>query len=1318
MNTQHSLTSMDSQAIHLQDLSKPRVAELVELVRLLRAVINAFRMYPPGNQMIQRSVDRFARGMKTLCDSLGQLVLSFVSDTIELNGEPVPRTVAESRLASELAKIFMARGVNTVIFDNNTQVQEFAEWLAFISRQDVEDEDASFRIDRQQTSFPHLKLNRQVVTRHTSDQMRDKLSVREIVASMDRDSLLKELGLDDEQLAPEFLEALEQPHAPSFPEAGSGVMQGLEPKDVGQRAERQLDLLLRSGRFVFTLIKRETRLQRERNLRQTRAGSSKPKAGTSPLLSTVDARRESPSQGYLPTVSGQYLSSAPMPEPSRSLSHLVGSSLPTVTGSMEREGPPVGALPSRPPTQGNLGALTGQIPTGVGLPPQVPQVLQGMPVVDDMPSPSKGSRGLLEVLSEGIQGRSPNPTMQASVVGPAPIESFLGEPSESPIGLAQTAPLGPQAGALPWVGDLPARGGGALHTQGVTSVPNPLDPSMFLPADLFYDAPAAEEAGFGPDGDAFSQADPLLDALSNALSQRQDLFPEQQIEETQLPPEDRLQLPSLAELLAAADRDMRAAQEEEEMTTEVASALAQLLTWQEQLQHTSHFSQEKLHHNVPPQGSLGIATHPLDVSTNSLEMFDVTRQAEEAAALAGAEVSSAQADVGGFVDLTVSLDNLDASDARQVIEERGPSEAFDTSISFSQAHTSSPPLPSFDAIDWSKAAEIPQERWPQQLRLEEFVQLEQFPQFIQQSDFPKYLRASLQGAQHRVKSPEDVVSLVSPLTQKTIQQDLERFGRAISQLQDDFLRRTFMLGVLQQVASLDEPIIAQYWLQASPEDSFGKALRRGLLQALPSASIQGVQRELITKIQYSPNRELLESALSLSKDIMDAQLQTSNWKDVRNMVSLLEERSQKNPSRRLLYSLRELLGHLKTQHRMTHILREGMHPQAEEARSLLSELAPESLPLCARFLIKSPAGPLREQQAEIFAEVARRADSERADSAFHIIFEFFDHHPPSLEMWQIFCEIARSCAQDVLESVILDHIQREQSPRSFHLWMTQALLHPSPRLQWWLDQCLRQRALSHLPHLEEMIFSAWLQAGYVDGSNFLRDEILNPNRTSAQRHHAVWMLGCLRPEESRALFEELLFSPMAPVLGERLRFQLMFALWGRAHGAWRRTMMQKLSADDSPVIRQIAATLSLHTYSTPKSPPVSGGILPPDEILLAPVEVIQKVPLFQPMPPGALTQEMQKVAQAQASGQTAPGARPSTSPGVKPPTSPGASSAVRPAPGGYPTTKERAAGKSTRPNYKPPSPSSGGVSGSVLALGFFAVVAAIASLLYLYLSGS
>ena len=143
MSTQQGLLQVDAQVIHLQDLAKPRIAESIELVRLLRAVINAFRMYPPGNQMIQRSVERFARGMGALCDSLGQLVLNFASDNIEFNGEPVPRNVAESRLAQELAKIFVARGVKTVVYDRTTQVQEFAEWLRFISRQDVEDDDAA-----------------------------------------------------------------------------------------------------------------------------------------------------------------------------------------------------------------------------------------------------------------------------------------------------------------------------------------------------------------------------------------------------------------------------------------------------------------------------------------------------------------------------------------------------------------------------------------------------------------------------------------------------------------------------------------------------------------------------------------------------------------------------------------------------------------------------------------------------------------------------------------------------------------------------------------------------------------------------------------------------------------------------------------------------------------------------------------------------------------------------------------------------------------------------------------------------------------------
>ncbi len=1282
MSTQQGLLQVDAQAIHLQDLAKPRTAESVELVRLLRAVINAFRMYPPGNQMIQRSIERFARGMGALCDSLGQLVLNFASETIEINGEPIPRNVTESRLAQELSKIFVARGVKTVVFDRTTQVQEFAEWLRFISRQDVEDDDASFRLDLQQSHFPHLQLNRQVVTRHASDQMRDKLSVREIMASMDRDSLLKELGLEDEQLAPEFLEALEQPN-PQASEAPSSLMRGVGDSPTSAQ-EQHIESLVQSGRFALTLIKREARYRRERNVRQANAGSPR-MGGTSARLPTAAANTAfSASQAQMAALSA---------------------------------------------SQGQMASA--KAPMGRGDAAQKPakglEVLEGMPVSEDISLPRSGSRGLMEVLSEGSASQQSKRTMEQQSAAPAPIQPFF-EEGISP---------------LPWQGDMPARAGGVLHTQGVSSVPMPLDPAQFLPNDLFADIPPMQ-TGMGFGAEEAAVPDPLLDALSDAMSQRQDLFSQQEAEGVGGAFGDPLHLPSLSELLAAADRDTRAAQEQE-MTVEAAETLARLLTWQEQLAEALRVSQSQqprqgglsgdLHQRQAsssvadvqapfvPTGPLEIAGQRVETSTHSVEMFDVTRQAEESMSIAGIDISGSQQDFGGFVDVTASLDNLNATDARSVVESRGATHAEPNLAVDAHASGYAAPLPSFDDIDWSQAANVPFDRWPKSLHIEELVRSQRFSELMQQPNFPRYVQASLRGLQQYTASQRDPKRLVSPMTQQTIQEDLSRFGEAVVQIQDDSLRKQFVLGVLQQIAALDEPLIAQYWLQAPAADPFGKAVRRGLLRVLPPQTIQHVQRDLFAKIQDSPNRELLESALSLSKDIVDAQLQTTDWTGVRQVVSFLEKSAQENPSRRLQLSLREMLGHLKTRHRMTHILREGMHPHGEEARALLAELAPESLPLCARFLIKSPEGPLREQQAEIFAQVALRADKERVTSAFHIIFEYFDHHPPSLEMWQIFCDIARICAPDLLVSMILDHLQYEQSPRSFHLWVTQALLHPSPRLQWWLDQCLRQRALAFIPFVEEMVFSAWMKNSGFDAAGFLRAEIFNANRTPAQRHHAIWMIGCLPPEEGRLLFEETLFSPAASLLGEKLRFQLAYTLWQRGHGAWRRTMTQKLLADESPIVRFVVqAWLQQHA---PPNKPTNVGILPPDEILLAPVEVLPKIPLFQPMPPGAYTQEAQKVAARSNAHTPPPGfGRPSTSPGTRPPTTQASPpSSALPSPtrpnAAQLATSTKTSEKSAKPDGKKRKPASSGfeISDDIKTFGILAAFVLLIFLAYVYFSG-
>jgi hypothetical protein len=1265
MSTQSQATQGNLPTIHLQELNKPRPNDVIEMVRLLRSVINAFRMYPKGNQMIQRSVERFAQGVERLRKALGQMVLRFSAEGIELNGEGIARAAQEARLAQELSRIFSARHIETLVIEPHTKIAQLAEWLGFIGRQDVEDEDPIFELPLQQQRFPSLKLNARVVSRQTSEQVRDKLSVREIVSSMDRDSLLKELGIDEDGFAPELFEAFEQPNEQGDGQALAEEAPSQQPQS---EAEQELARLLSTGQFALLLLHYESRHAREQALRRSRQARDV-QAPPSPTSAAMPQMRQ-------PQLSDAFLSAGVSREPSQgrleALS-LQGQDAP----SLSRQAAST-AKPSSIESQGlSPSALSPQSPSAPLLSDPLGALTQGRGKREGLHT--QGTPSIAAVQADALMGER---------------GAFLGQDPPGAIGdlppslLAQAA----QQGAKKlWLGQDAPRAG--LSTQALPSVPDALDPALFLPDEVFGDI-----------RDPFSGASPqeeapqgLLDALSDALAARGDLFPQQEQPHLGIAPRESVALPSLTDLL-----DVTAASEELERqrlakhlpSQEEAEIFAQMLSWQEQLTAATSFSDERLAmpstlsqerlltqapplHHAPPLPASAFSQERLFAISSQKsealqdgEMFDVTASLDSLFEVSAIQTNqeSLYAEQGNAraleveEDLSYDDDDLGYSQSslksevltgepllgevltgevltgevltgEPLLGEVLTGEVLTGEVLFgdgqvgsslSQKKNDEPPrklspqgvprIPSLEGIDWQRAASLPVDRWPEGLRPEALASSEYLGELLKQPGFSSYLRASLEVSRQAKGGEIAPQEVVKPVMQLAIQKDLARFGQALAQIQEETLRQSFLGALTTQIADLDAPLVGQYWLQASPDEPLGHALRRGILEVSPPQKIQAVQRDLFQKLEYSPNQEVYDGALSLSRDIVDAQLQQAQWHPVREIVAYVEEQMQQEVTQRLRQGLQQILQHLKSKQRMTYVLREGMHPRNQEARVLLAELAPESLPLCARYLLKSPPGALRERQAEIFAQVAQQADPTRARIAFDAIFAYFAQSPPDDALRLLFCDIARRCAPDALEEEMGRQFARELSPSDAAFWCKQALLHPSPRLSAWLEQCLLQRAWSHHPTIEEMIFRAWLQMERIQGIDFLRREITDPQRTPAQRHHAIWMIGALPPEQASKLFEEMLFSPIGQTLGGMLRFQLTVTLWRRGQGSWRRQWTQRLLQDADPLVR-LAAQSFLGTVAPRAASTPLGHLLPPDEILLAPVEILAPIPPFQQPPP-------------------------------------------------------------------------------------------------------
>ncbi|MEM1007598.1 MAG: hypothetical protein AAGJ35_01215, partial [Myxococcota bacterium] len=309
-----SSESATSQEVYLEDLDVPTSKELVEIVKAMRSVINAFRMYPSGNQMIQKSIDRFQESLKKILQRLECMAFNFIKGDFLVNGEGLSPSFPENKVSKELSAMFHGRGVKTLMLDQAEQLEDFAHWLGLMSQQEGPSEKAKVSLGEQKNKFPGLRLNASVVSNKTSDVMRDKLSVREIVASMDRDSLLRELGIDDEQLAPDLLEALEeggigsiglfekQAHALDFSEdcAADAQHQSVSGKEEQQK---QLEEMIAQGRFALLLVQQERRWQQK--LSKRKAIRSAQRASQESMLGLPDMGMRGPRGA----VSGAYSAS-------------------------------------------------------------------------------------------------------------------------------------------------------------------------------------------------------------------------------------------------------------------------------------------------------------------------------------------------------------------------------------------------------------------------------------------------------------------------------------------------------------------------------------------------------------------------------------------------------------------------------------------------------------------------------------------------------------------------------------------------------------------------------------------------------------------------------------------------------------------------------------------------------------------------------------------------------------------------------------------------------------------------------------------------
>ncbi|MBU47719.1 MAG: hypothetical protein CL920_03395 [Deltaproteobacteria bacterium] len=240
-------------SILLEEIPHPKQDEIIDFVRHIRAVFTAHKMYPVGHQMIIRSIERLYHHLQKLFHTYPLLVVSLNDNHFELNGDRMTRSAPERQFAEEeLPDLLQKQGIETLVFSPETMIQDLINLFSLIMAK--KDTSVKPKLERIQSTMPSVQLNASIIRRNTSDKVRDKLSIEELVQSMDRDALLQELGLDPDNLPPEIQEQLERAEQAKQQEQP----QQLSPDEMIE----QLPEFVRSGHFVQDLLSQSPYAQR------------------------------------------------------------------------------------------------------------------------------------------------------------------------------------------------------------------------------------------------------------------------------------------------------------------------------------------------------------------------------------------------------------------------------------------------------------------------------------------------------------------------------------------------------------------------------------------------------------------------------------------------------------------------------------------------------------------------------------------------------------------------------------------------------------------------------------------------------------------------------------------------------------------------------------------------------------------------------------------------------------------------------------------------------------------------------------------------
>lgn len=351
--------------------------------------------------------------------------------------------------------------------------------------------------------------------------------------------------------------------------------------------------------------------------------------------------------------------------------------------------------------------------------------------------------------------------------------------------------------------------------------------------------------------------------------------------------------------------------------------------------------------------------------------------------------------------------------------------------------------------------------------------------------------------------------------------------------------------MLKQIDQMVPAAITQTIQQLSSNDPSQAELRRSILEQLTPEALEESQQELVDQIEQASARDEVVGAVELFREMLDQQFEKGILEGASHALAEIEERAEQSGSSSLQAGVAKVREHLQQADKLEHLIEHGVEVKRKDARKLLSQLAPSSLPQCIRALIAAQDREERRRLSELLIELSRNATPEKREAAFRSLITQLKDIDADEQEQEFFLELIRSYSPIQFETYIIQNLTNSNDEAEQALLMRQAISHDSPKLRGLLNKLFEERVFAHAPEQEELLLLYLYRRGVIDVLHLLQESIDNGRQDEGLRHSAVWLLGAIEDERTLGMLKQVLSRENdlgRPYYPDSLRFQALHTL--------------------------------------------------------------------------------------------------------------------------------------------------------------------------------